>query len=325
MGIFKLGPASKFFRNAGTIVKPFQPQVTRDQLNVMSYNMGFDVGPVQNTLGETKSESEYLHSLDEIVRIVEESETDILLLQEVDLNSRRSLNMNQLSYLQERLKWPHAACSTTWKCFVPFDKIGKVDECAAILSRYPICKHQARIYKFNPLHTNRLLNLMLYLFFVWRSPVQYVQIEFQDRKLNIFNLHLDVFSRRNRELQIENLIQWIKESGLDEHLLFGGDLNYHAELGRERREEFRDFHPDNEKLPPFFQDVWKALPGLQEAFIRESTPQEQIHQNVTFPELGKRHDFVFFSSDFEHVSSEVIQTISSSDHLPVLVKLTLQN
>ena len=47
--------------------------------------------------------------------------------------------------------------------------------------------------------------------------------------------------------------------------------------------------------------------------------RNQIHQQVTYPELAKRHDFVFFSSEFEYVSSTVVDNISSSDHLPVHV------
>ena len=325
MGIADLGPKSNLILNADIIVKAYEAPQAKDHLSILSYNIGFGVGPVQVTVGETKPRSEFLHNLDEIARVVEETSADILLLQEVDLNSRRSHYLNQLHHLQERLAWPYAAYTTTWKTYVPFDKIGKVHECAAILSRYPILKNEARVYQFEPQHKNRLFNLLLYLFFVWKSVIQYGQVEYRGRKINLFNLHLDVFSRANRALQIQALIDWIKHLELEKNLIFGGDLNYHAELGRERKTDFRGYDPNLEKLPPFFVDVWQALPGIREAFIQEDSNRDQIHQQVTYPELAKRHDFVFFSSEFEYVSSTVVDNISSSDHLPVHVVLKLRD
>ena len=325
MGVFNLGPGSEFIADDGTIVKPYKTAVPKGPLSVLSYNIGFASGPVQNTLADARSASEYRHNLDEIARVAEETDAGILLLQEVDINSRRSHYLNQLDYLQDRLEWPYAARTTTWKTFVPFEKIGRVHECVAILSRYPILKHEARVFKFEPRHRNVIFNLMLYLFFVWRSPIQYAQVEYQDAEVNVFNLHLDVFSRSNRALQICHLIDWIKRLGLEGNLIFGGDLNYQAELGRERKTDFKGYDPNHEKLPPFFRDVWQSLPGIREAFIQEESTREQIHENVTYPELEKRHDFVFFSADFEHLSSAVIDTITSSDHLPVHVVLGLRD
>jgi endonuclease/exonuclease/phosphatase family metal-dependent hydrolase len=149
--------------------------------------------------------------------------------------------------------------------------------------------------------------------------VQYAQIAYGDKKLNVFNLHLDVFSRNNRRFQIQKLIEWVKQDARDTHLVFGGDFNYQAELGRDQKADFKGYDPNDEKLPPFFQNVWTDLPGIQEAFMQADSSREQIHQHITFPELEKRHDFMFFSSEFEHISSTVIDTISSSDHLPVHV------
>ncbi|MCZ6635239.1 MAG: hypothetical protein O7G87_17710, partial [bacterium] len=123
MGIFDLGLKSRFIRNADIIVKPYEAPTPKGHLSVLSYNIGFAVGPVQKTVGETRAKSEYLHNLNEIVRVVEETDADILLLQEVDLNSRRSHYLDQLQYLQDRLEWPYAACTTTWKTYVPFEKV----------------------------------------------------------------------------------------------------------------------------------------------------------------------------------------------------------
>ena len=127
--------------------------------------------------------------------------------------------------------------------------------------------------------------------------VQYAQIAYGDKKLNVFNLHLDVFSRNNRRFQIQKLIEWVKQDARDTHLVFGGDFNYQAELGRDQKADFKGYDPNDEKLPPFFQNVWTDLPGIQEAFMQADSSREQIHQHITFPELEKRHDFMFFSSD----------------------------
>ena len=85
MGIADLGPKSNLILNADIIVKAYEAPQAKDHLSILSYNIGFGVGPVQVTVGETKPRSEFLHNLDEIARVVEETSADILLLQEVDL------------------------------------------------------------------------------------------------------------------------------------------------------------------------------------------------------------------------------------------------
>ena len=64
---------------------------------------------------------------------------NILLLQEVDVNSKRSCYIDQLQWLPDHTCFNYAVCGSQWKAqFIPSDGLGRMDEGNAI---YDI-KHQ---------------------------------------------------------------------------------------------------------------------------------------------------------------------------------------
>lgn len=309
---------SQFARDVAIRVKSYDPPEVRDGLRVITYNIGWAVGPYQETIKDRIELEAYKRNLDEIVRVVVEMNADIVLLQEVELGSDRSYGMDQLDYLQEKLGWKYAACAVDWNRYIPLEGVGKIHKCVAVLSRYPIVKHERKRFTFNPHLENRIVNFFYYPF-VWTSPTQYVQIAYKDKTLNVYNLHLSVFSRKNRALQMKDALDWIERGNLEQNLILGGDFNFHARVIRKGINWKDDV--DYLHRPPFFQDIWRRIPGIQEAFINAHSTNEQIHQNVTFLEKKQRFDFIFFSDDFQKAGANVIHGISSSDHLPVYLEL----
>mgnify|MGYP000660418566 CR=1 FL=1 len=115
-----------------------------ESLIVMTWNIRFGAARIPffgDSCGDrvlmTQAETEgYLNS---IVDYINSTEPDILLLQEVDISSKRSAYVNQLQYILDRTHLNYGAYASMWNAeIIPSDGLGKVDAGNAILSRWKI-------------------------------------------------------------------------------------------------------------------------------------------------------------------------------------------
>jgi len=113
-------------------------------LKVMTWNIRFGAGRIPffgDSCGDrvlmTQGETEgYLNS---IVDYINSTKPDILLLQEVDISSKRSAYVNQLQYILDRTHLNYGAYASMWNAeIIPSDGLGKVDAGNAVLSRWKI-------------------------------------------------------------------------------------------------------------------------------------------------------------------------------------------
>lgn len=290
-----------------------------DVLRVVTWNIGFGSGPHQETLADRHPRELFVGNLNRIVALARDTAADVMLLQEVDLGSKRSHRINQLEYLQDQLGWSHATYVESWNTFVPLMGIGRVRECAAIISRYPLHDAEGHIAWFDPAFRDRLKRA-LYRPFVWGSPMMHATLEVGGRSVHLFNVHLDVFQRAYRKYQVELLAQWMHERTLTRDTIIGGDFNYHAVLRTYDAHQRAD-----ELLPPAFEPLWTLDAEMKEAFISASSVAAEIHAQVTFPEHGLRHDFLFHSAGLDLEHAEVLDARGVSDHRPVLAQLRCGN
>lgn len=113
-------------------------------VRVMTWNMRFAIGRGEwfgDACGDkvVYSEDEILSKLQSIVDRINEVNPDILLLQEVDINSKRSAYVDQLRWILDRTNFNYAVYGLQWKAqFIPSDGLGRLIEANAILSRWPI-------------------------------------------------------------------------------------------------------------------------------------------------------------------------------------------
>ena len=79
--------------------------------------------------GNMAAIADYLHVMD----------ADIVLLQEVDVSSKRTGYMDQVQYLLDNTNLNYGCYASMWKAdFIPSDGIGRIDAGNAILSKWPI-------------------------------------------------------------------------------------------------------------------------------------------------------------------------------------------
>ncbi|MBG0859071.1 MAG: endonuclease/exonuclease/phosphatase family protein [Bacteroidales bacterium] len=120
------------------------PPDTFNTIKVMTWNIRFGIGRLPwfgDACGSRVvfSEEEIIDGMAGIVEVINELKPDILLLQEVDVNSLRSAYVDQLKWILDHTYLKHAVYGYQWKTqFIPSDGLGRLHEVNAILSRWKI-------------------------------------------------------------------------------------------------------------------------------------------------------------------------------------------
>lgn len=121
---------------------------TLTTIRVMTWNIRFGAGRIPwfgDACGDRVilTDDEVAGSLKAIADRINSTKPDILLLQEVDLNSKRSGYLDELQWLLDHTWFNYAAYGAQWRSqFIPSDGLGRMDEGNAILSRWKISDAQ---------------------------------------------------------------------------------------------------------------------------------------------------------------------------------------
>ena len=198
-------------------------------LKVMTWNIRFGAGRIPffgDSCGDrvlmTQAETE--GHLDSIVAYIDSTKPDILLLQEVDISSKRSAYVNQLQYILDRTHLNYGAYASMWNAeIIPSDGLGKVDAGNAVLSRWKIT--DAERIKL-PLRTDQ--EPLTQYFYLRRNILKAkINIPGLDTTLYAVNIHATAFAKDDtKQKHIDeyvNVLNDIKEN--DEKFITGGDLN----------------------------------------------------------------------------------------------------
>jgi endonuclease/exonuclease/phosphatase family metal-dependent hydrolase len=168
---------------------------TKRSLRVATYN-------VHGCRGTDRRRSE--HRIAEVIALLD---VDVIGLQELDLNRRRSGRVDQAAVIAERLGW-HCY-------FHPAFRAGDEQFGNAILSRYPMRLRQAA----------ELPSVMTRLCPESRAAI-WVEVEARGGTVDVINTHLGL-GRRERRMQAELLAgpEWLGKAATDKPLVLLGDLN----------------------------------------------------------------------------------------------------
>lgn len=113
-------------------------------LRVMSWNIKYGGGRIDfwfDLWGDRvqMSEAEVDTNLARITALVREVDPDLLLVQEIEVSSRRSAYVNMVRRILESTDLSYAAYFPTWRSkYIPSEGLGRMDLGNAIFSRYPI-------------------------------------------------------------------------------------------------------------------------------------------------------------------------------------------
>lgn len=248
-------------------------------------------------------------------------QADLVLLQEVDLNSRRSYHIDQAEYFTRGLSMGKAFAYNFKVPFVPFPlpPIGKVESGLLTLSNLKVEQAQ----RVSLPNTNgwpiRLANLKRALL------VEYLPIEGSEQYLVLINLHLEAYTTGEaRQKQLDVLFSLLNsEYRKGNYVLAGGDFNANF--------------PGAEDWYPITDDsVW--VPGelrfedLPDGFTYAFDLGVPTCRSLDKAYDGDRGGHIMYSIDGYIVSGNikvnstttVDLNFQNSDHQPVVMDFTLQ-
>jgi endonuclease/exonuclease/phosphatase family metal-dependent hydrolase len=146
-------------------------------------------------------------SEERIAEVIAALDVDVIGLQELDLNRRRSAGVDQAALIADQLGWH--------RYFHPAFRRGDEHYGDAILSRYPMQLRQAQEL---PSVTTRVCPES-------RAAI-WMEVETPFGKIQVINTHLGL-GRRERFMQAELLVgaEWLGRVGANDPLVLMGDLN----------------------------------------------------------------------------------------------------
>jgi endonuclease/exonuclease/phosphatase family metal-dependent hydrolase len=241
---------------------------TFTRIRVMTWNIRFGAGRLPwfgDACGDRVllTEEEVMSALQTIADKINQVKPDVLLLQEVDLNSKRSAYINQVQWILDHTYFNYAISGYQWKTqFIPSDGLGRLEETNATYSRWKISDAQ-RIELGLRQDQDQLTR---YFYERCCLVTGKIEIPHQDN-LYAVNIHASAFATDDtRQRQMTRFQKELgRISGMGGWFVAGGDLN--------------TIPPGSDTVDYCFQDM---CPG--ESF--HQTGDEPMHKEGSFYDPG---------------------------------------
>ena len=313
-------------------------------VKVMTWNIRFGIGRGEwfgDACG-TKAiytKDEVLVNLQLIVNRINQVKPDILLLQELDINAKRSGYVDQLKWIMDRTDFGYAVYGLHWQAqFIPSDGLGRLHEANAILSRWPI-GHSERIQLALRGDQDKLTR-----YFYERPCMVTAKIEIPGvSDFYVVNIHATAFA--TDDTKSKHITAFKEElekiTGSGGWFVAGGDLNtlppgsdstdfcyedicpgesFHQPGDEPQHKDGSNYTPEADWLNPFYNEYKCAVPlneyqQNQSAYFTHTTePKNTWNRTLDYLFTSNHwrtgstvtHQDFFYESDHAAVSSDVV-------------------
>jgi endonuclease/exonuclease/phosphatase family metal-dependent hydrolase len=266
-------------------------------------------------------------TFNQIAQLIIEQDPDVILLQELHDNAKRTDYEDQLQRLLTMLPPEYNNYSETfyWKAgFVPLPQImGSVGMKLAVISKYKLgsaLRHQLATIKTDLVSDQ----------FNFRRAIQEVNLPVAGgNKLTLMNTHFDAFAQGSDTMQqqvsyLEQLLNGKNENG--ESWIIAGDFNLlppgqYKNMDTTARTYYQ---PDSEFARIY--DQFNVIPSIEQANGVDAKSWFTHYPNrkeVSGPD--RTIDYFVYSDHIQVGEAKVIQenTLHISDHLPMIATITL--
>ena len=326
--------------------------VFNDSLKVMTWNIRFGAGRIPffgDSCGDRvlMTKAETISSLNLIVDYIDSTKPDILLLQEVDISSKRSAYVDQLQYILDNSSHlKYGVYASMWNAeIVASDGLGKVDVGNAILSCWEIT--DAERIKLSLRTDQDPLTQYFYL----RRNILKAKInidELGDTSLYAVNIHATAFATDDTKQKHIDKYKEVLEDLDSQDFIFvtGGDLNsvppgadvtdfceddicsdesFHTDAdGGPHREGsyFNNFVGEPDLVQPFYDSYSEAI-NLDDVVVSEHfthSPWNTISDTTEY--WDRKLDYLFTNYQDWSITGVTHNNIKNiSDHAPVSATL----
>ena len=306
-----------------------------EELLVMTWNIKFGGGRIDfwfDCYGDRvlMTVNEVIDNLQGVADYINQVQPDILLLQEVDVNSKRCAYIDQLQWILDNTDLNYAVYASQWLSqFVPSDGLGPVDSGNAILSRWPVSN--AERIKLD-LRTDQ--DVITRYFYLKRNILK-TQVEVPGQEdLWALNIHTAAYSQDGtKEKHLNDLKDEMDEMNAETGriIIAGGDFNTLPPTSVKFTDfpdsicEDEDFQGDDYTeeltwLEDFYDDYFPAI-TLDVFGTTEDVQVNFYTHTVQGPPDGhwsRKLDYLFTNNTVPWHSADTHQnTMDLSDHCPV--------
>ncbi|MBD89457.1 MAG: endonuclease [Deltaproteobacteria bacterium] len=319
-----------------------EPSAAPDSLRVMNWNMKFGAGRIDfffdchGTRSLMTAEEVRGHMAD-ISEVVASVDPDLLLIQEVDVESKRSAYVDQVQFILDNTPLNYAVYASQWRAdYVPSDGIGRVNSGTAILSKYPLGASTRYALPAVPSY-----DALKRYFYLQRNVLETQLLVGAREDVWILATHAEAYSPDGtKRVHIDGFKEHLDRHRDQGHLVLGGgDLNtLPPQTGSVAPvadfpdsvctdEEFiaDDYSEESDWLQALYDDYETAIP------LQTYLDDPQAHYTHTTDKDGfwnRKLDYMFTNGVFVPSSGETLQsvdiggheTMPLSDHAPVVVQ-----
>ncbi|MFH1050746.1 MAG: endonuclease/exonuclease/phosphatase family protein [bacterium] len=202
---------------------------SKDTILVMTWNIRFGCGADILWFGDAcggrtiLTRDEVTTNLNRVIEEINRIHPDVLLLQEVDIKTKRVAYIDQMKYIMDRTYFGWGTYATSWNIqFIPSDGIGRMDFGNAILSVWPLSKGT-----HHPLPLRGDLDALTKSFYVRENAISCHVAMPNGREFNVANVHLSAFATDDtKHRQLETYLEICESlTSFGSQLIMGGDFN----------------------------------------------------------------------------------------------------
>ncbi len=314
-----------------------------ETIKVLTWNIRFGAGRLSwfgDGCGERVilTSKEVKENLQRIADKINAWKVDLILLQEVDVESKRSAYIDQVQWLLDHTEMNYGVYASVWHSqFIPSDGLGRMDMGTAILSRWPL-DNAARIAL--PLREDQ--DALTQYFYLRRNMLKARLLLPGLYNLYVLNIHTAAFSTDDTKLQH---IQKFSEEMYNlsaQGVIFvaGGDLNtlppgsdstdfcmedkcpgesFHHDSDDPYHKEGSDYSPEQNWLNSLYRSFSTAV-SLNEY---QANQDNYFTHTTRHPDgiWNRKLDYLFTNGNFVPQSDSTHQEANAcSDHAPVSVE-----
>ena len=253
--------------------------------------------------------------MEKIGRKLAQENIDIITLQEVDLNSKRTQGIDQFRGLKKHLRHYSSAFATYFKApFVPIppsNPLGKVHTDLVTLGNAKIqsaYRHQLALLKESKIRQS--LNL--------KRAILETQFQTAKGPLFVANTHLSAFSFQDgtQHEQVQQLQHWINTRPEGSRWIITGDFNLlPLDDNPERLLSPKQYHHiDHNPLA-------LLIPKYKHVFVNN----EPTYLPYGHSRADRKLDFIIYSEGLCVEDAKIWDKVHLSDHLPIWAKFSLSD
>ncbi|MDE5423438.1 endonuclease/exonuclease/phosphatase family protein [Ancylomarina sp. DW003] len=301
-----------------------------DTLKVMTWNVKFGGGRIDfffDCHGDRviMKKEEVEQNMNLLVEKIREVNPDILFLQEVDINAKRSALMNQVQFLLDKTELNFGVYASQWKAkYIPSDGIGRMNSGNAILSKWQL--NDAKRIGL-PLIAEQ--NAIVRYFYLKRNLL-HAKLKSSNGELNLVNTHASAYAKDNTKKQQLEIIKHYADSLNSQGLPFilAGDFNALPPNTKQTQNfgdsvcedgdfDADDYSTETDWMLPYYESYQSAI------CLGEYSNNNLKHFTHTTDKNGfwnRKTDYIFTNKAFVSGSGQTIQDwMEASDHAPIVV------